>query len=176
MLLICILGILLILYVFDNVMCCLYATHKKSQSIQSENKDNNVSFGIESGEATHSNLTYKLANLIAGWIRYRIIRVGRFPSHWYRKSIMVHIFKMDIGRNAVLHYGFEIRDPWKIKIGNNSIIGDRSILDGRNGIIIGENVQLSTGVWIWTEQHNHEDPLFRTVGKGGRCILAVVLG
>lgn len=39
-------------------------------------------------------------------------------------------------------------------------IGDKSILDARNGIEIGVNVNFSSNVHIWTEQHYHRDPYF----------------
>lgn len=61
---------------------------------------------------------------------------------------------------SVLHFGAEIRAPQKLVIGKGSIVGDRAILDARNGIIIGENVNFSSEVAIWTEQHDHRDPLF----------------
>lgn len=44
--------------------------------------------------------------------------------------------------------------PNNIIIGRGSIIGDQAVLDARNGIELGENVNFSTGVWIWTEQHD----------------------
>lgn len=62
---------------------------------------------------------------------------------------------------VVIYYGTEMREPYKIRIGCGSIIGDRAILDGRNGIEIGENVNLSSNVSIWTEQHDHRDSFFR---------------
>ena len=62
---------------------------------------------------------------------------------------------------VVVYYGAEIRMPSKISIGEGSIIGDNSILDGRNGIIIGKNVVFASNVRIWTEQHDHRDPWFR---------------
>lgn len=68
---------------------------------------------------------------------------------------------MKLDDKAVLYYGAEVRDPYKIKIGVGSIIGDNSILDGRNGITIGDNVCFASNVRIWTEQHDHRDPWFR---------------
>ena len=62
---------------------------------------------------------------------------------------------------AVIYFGAEIREPYKLKIGEGSIIGDRAVLDARNGISIGANVNLSTEVHIWTEQHDHRDPDFK---------------
>ncbi|MBN2145988.1 MAG: acyltransferase [Anaerolineales bacterium] len=49
-------------------------------------------------------------------------------------------------------------------IGKNTSIGHHAILDGRNGLTIGENVNLSTGVWIWTLQHDPQSPDFATQG------------
>lgn len=78
---------------------------------------------------------------------------------------------MRIAKSAVLYGGFEIRVPWKIQIGNGSIIGDECKLDGRNGIKIGDNVNFSTGVWIWTEQHDLNDPDFASNKKGGTIVI-----
>ena len=78
---------------------------------------------------------------------------------------------MKIAPNVVIYGGFEIRDPWNITIGRGSIIGDESKLDGRNGITIGANVNFSTGVWVWTLEHDLNDPLFSTNEKGGRVII-----
>jgi serine acetyltransferase len=39
-----------------------------------------------------------------------------------------------------------------------------AILDARRGLDLGRNVNLSTGVWIWTEQHDPNDPDFAIVG------------
>lgn len=78
---------------------------------------------------------------------------------------------MIIGEKAIIYGGFEIRTPWNIEIGEGSIIGDESKLDGRNGIKIGKNVNFSTGVWIWTEQHDINDPLFATNDEGGKVII-----
>lgn len=68
---------------------------------------------------------------------------------------------MDIQKGAVIYYGCEIREPSRIHIGERSIIGDNSILDGRNEIYIGEDVVFASNVRIWTEQHDHRDPWFR---------------
>ena len=78
---------------------------------------------------------------------------------------------MKIAPSAVIYGGFEIRSPWNISIGEGTVIGDECKLDGRNGIEIGKNVQLSTGVWVWTEQHDLNDPYFRSGDKGGKVVI-----
>ena len=81
-------------------------------------------------------------------IRYQLRLLGGFPSHRIRNLILSHIYGMRIGKNVVIYGGFEIRSPWNICIGEGSIIGDESKLDGRNEIVIGKHVNFSTGVWI----------------------------
>ena len=62
---------------------------------------------------------------------------------------------------VVFHAGAEIRASENLTIGRGSIIGDRALLDARNGLVIGENVNFSSDVHIYTEQHDHRDPYFR---------------
>ena len=66
--------------------------------------------------------------------------------------------------SSVLYGGAEIRNCQALKIGENTVIGHHAILDARRGIELGNNVNLSTGVWIWTEQHDPNDPDFAIVG------------
>ncbi len=100
-----------------------------------------------------------IAKYIHGYTRYFIIRVGFIPSHSIRNYIYRYILLANIDKNTVIYYGAEIRDAFKLKIGK-SIIGDKAILDARNGIIIGDNVNFSSNVSIWTEQHDHRSTDF----------------
>lgn len=114
-----------------------------------------------------SNIT----NSVNGWIRYSLMFTGKIPIHFVRNTIYRYIYNMNIENNVVIYGGSEIRAPHNIKIGRGSIIGDDSKLDGRHGIIIGGNVNLSTGVWIWTEQHDAQCPQFSCKNKGGKVIV-----
>ncbi|MCL2327833.1 MAG: acyltransferase [Bacteroidetes bacterium] len=83
------------------------------------------------------------------------------PSHTIRDFLYKNIYLVIMEKNAIIYFGAEIRAPYKLKIGKGSIIGDKAILDARNGIKIGENVNFSSNVSIWTEQHDHRDAFFR---------------
>ncbi|MBN1556261.1 MAG: acyltransferase [Phycisphaerae bacterium] len=85
---------------------------------------------------------------------------GKIPSHAIRLFIYKHLFKARIGNKAVIYGGAEIRSPENLVIGERSIIGNSAKLDARAGIEIGKNVNFSTGVWIWTMQHDPQDPDF----------------
>ena len=83
-----------------------------------------------------------------------------FPSHTIRNYIYKNILSVTMPSNAVIYFNTEIRASWNLEIGNGSIIGDSCILDARNKIIIGNNVNISSEVRIWTEQHDYQDPMF----------------
>jgi acetyltransferase-like isoleucine patch superfamily enzyme len=66
-----------------------------------------------------------------------------------------------LGHSSVIYNSCEIRDSTKIAIGDHSSIGDHCILDGRGGLTIGDSVNISTGVWIWTAQHDPQSADFQ---------------
>lgn len=89
--------------------------------------------------------------------------VGHIPSHTLRK-FLYRLAGMQLGQRSYIYSGAEIRNPKGIRIGNDVIVGHNAILDGRCGLTIEDNVNLSTGVWIWTMQHDHNCPDFSAVG------------
>ena len=126
--------------------------HKNNISEKSNEEKNEVN--------NSSNIKISLSKLINGYIRYFVIKVGFIPSHTIRNFIYRKVLLVDMAEYAIIYFGSEIRAPYNLKIGKGSIIGDKSILDARNGIEIGENVNFSSNVQIWTEQHDHRDPYF----------------
>jgi acetyltransferase-like isoleucine patch superfamily enzyme len=93
------------------------------------------------------------------WMRF----IALMPSH----SVRLFLYRragMKIGRRSVIYSGAEIRNPKGIFIGDDVSVGHEAKLDGRRQIYIESNVNLSTGVWIWTEQHDPQSSSFETVG------------
>lgn len=100
---------------------------------------------------------------IKGLIGLYIKIVAIIPSHTIRR-VFYYMIGFKIPLNAVVYSGLEIRSPHKVIINSNTIIGHDCILDGRNNIVIGSNVNISSGVWIWTLQHDPQCSLFSAVG------------
>lgn len=123
----------------------VYTQQKKDNTIK--NKKNII---IKIGSFLKLSSFYRLTSTIVSYI----------PSHTIRNIIYKYLFRMKLGKRVTIYYGVEIRAPWAIKIGDGTIIGDKALLDGRSGLNIGKNVQLSTGVWIYTAQHDVNDPEF----------------
>jgi acetyltransferase-like isoleucine patch superfamily enzyme len=94
-----------------------------------------------------------------GLMRYSILQVGKIPSHHIRNLLYRKVFRMKITKRTVIYGGCEIRSPWNIRA-DNCVISSYCILDGRNGIEIGDNAVLGGGVHIWTEEHNVDSPQF----------------
>lgn len=89
--------------------------------------------------------------------------IGKLPFHTIR-ILSLRIFKAEIGTKVGLYRGFEVRSPWKLRIGSNTIIGHNALLDARKELTIGNNVNISNEVMIWTLHHDYNDPDFSNAG------------
>lgn len=92
--------------------------------------------------------------------------INHIPSYtirhaWYRRVLGWHI-----DTNATIFMGQHIQlsrlraDGKKVSIGKNTIINWNCMLYTTGGIIIGENVSISAGVWLITGTHDMNDPQF----------------
>lgn len=161
-----ILILLLLLLFFRNFFFTIFFApvsmfyfYKRAQNSSTKKASKNDILNFHtSSKSSIKNIIY---SYLTGFCRYYLWRLSYIPSHHYRNFIYRKICKMDLKKGAVIYYGCEIREPSKIHIGERAIIGDNSILDGRNEIYIGEDVVFASNVRIWTEQHDHRDPWFR---------------
>lgn len=84
---------------------------------------------------------------------------GRIPSNHVRLFVY-RMLGMKIGRGSHIYMGAEVRSPHLISVGTGCSIGHNAVLDGRGRLTIGSNVNISTGVWIWTMDHDPNSPTF----------------
>ncbi|GIW63047.1 MAG: hypothetical protein KatS3mg090_0873 [Patescibacteria group bacterium] len=84
---------------------------------------------------------------------------GCVPSHLFRKTIY-RISGIKIGKGSTIHMFARFYNPVNIKIGNDSIIGEFCVLDGRDKLIIGDHVDIASGVLIYNSEHNINDENF----------------
>lgn len=90
--------------------------------------------------------------------------VSYFPSQHIR-VLYLRCFGLKCQLPFKLYGKFEVRNPWNITIGKYTNIGHRCTLDGRGGIKIGERVNISSEVMIWTWQHDTRSPTFDIIKK-----------
>ena len=90
---------------------------------------------------------------------YFLYVTSRAPSQFVRHAIY-RLMGLQLGSGSVIYGRVELRGLSGIAIGSGCAIGHDSILDGRGGLRIGNSVNLSTGVWIWTAEHDINSPTF----------------
>lgn len=100
-----------------------------------------------------------------GWQRFSLYQIGLIPSVHLRKWLYQGL-GATCGPRSIFHFRTEIREPWKLRVGEGTVIGDNALLDAHNYLTLGAEVNLSSNVVIYTGQHDHRDPYFRS--KGGK--------
>jgi putative colanic acid biosynthesis acetyltransferase WcaF len=76
------------------------------------------------------------------------------------KVFLLKMFGAKIGNGVVIKPAVNIKYPWKLKIGNNSWVGEEVWIDNLSDVIIGANVTLSQGALILTGSHDHTKETF----------------
>lgn len=88
--------------------------------------------------------------------------VGFVPCHFVRRFFYT-LGGVEIGSGSALHMGARFYNPWNIEIGEDSIIGEGVVLDGRNKLTIGNHVDIASEVMIYNAQHDVGDSNFRAI-------------
>ena len=101
---------------------------------------------------------------IRGFLALQLKLLSHFPSHHFRRVVLIYLFNLRIDKKAVLYSGFLIRKPNRISIGKGTVVGYNCELDGRMGLTIGENVNISSDVKFYTLQHDYNSKEFSAVG------------
>lgn len=111
--------------------------------------------------STHE-ATKKIINRGFNWILdlelLFVTWAGLVPFHLFR-LLIYKMAGMQIGRKSRIHIGARFFYPANIKIGEGTIVGDNSFLDGRDKLSIGNNVDIASNVMIYNSEHdvNSED-------------------
>lgn len=84
------------------------------------------------------------------------------PLHPLRR-LFCKIFMKNFDSSSAIYRNVDIRAPYKISIGEYTNINKECVLDGRGGLIIGNNVDVAQQVNIWTEQHDYNSPTYESI-------------
>jgi maltose O-acetyltransferase len=95
----------------------------------------------------------RIKNIWLELIVFKLHLAGCVPSHNYRKFIY-RIFGIKIGKGSTIHMKARFYDPRNISIGEDTIIGEGAVLDGRDILSIGNHVDIATDVMIYNSQHD----------------------
>ena len=111
-----------------------------------------------------SKLVLTLYNFNRGLLQFSALITGYIPSHVIRHVFYRQIFKMQVPSDSIIYRCCRLVSPSGIRIGHNSIIGDRCVLDGRSNLIIGNNVNIGGDTHIHTMEHDINSPTFASIG------------
>lgn len=87
---------------------------------------------------------------------------GFVPSHCFRRLIY-RLGGIRIGKGSTLHMGIRFYNPHGIRIGKDSIVGEGTVLDGRDILTIGDHVDIASEVMIYNFEHDINDLSFKAV-------------
>jgi putative colanic acid biosynthesis acetyltransferase WcaF len=76
------------------------------------------------------------------------------------KVTLLRSFGGKIGKGVVIKPAVSIKFPWKLRVGDNSWIGEEVWIDNLSDVTIGSNVTLSQGCLILTGSHDHRRTTF----------------
>lgn len=114
-------------------------------------------------KVTPKNIIPKAINRIATillefWL-FILKIVGFIPLHTVRKFFYI-LSGIKIPFSSTIHLGANFFYPSGISIGENTIIGNSSFLDGRGRLTIGSHVDIASEVLIYTNEHDIHSPDF----------------
>ena len=104
----------------------------------------------------------RIASILLEFEVFILHLVGHIPSHWIRK-VIYQLGGIKIGKGSVIHTLARFYEPSNIKIGDDTIIGEKVVLDGRESLIIGNHVDIASEVMIYNSQHDMESPDFKAI-------------
>jgi len=111
---------------------------------------------------------YRLARMLwvnyQGFVLFAATLTGLLPSHYARRFLYRHLFRVRLGRSSIVHWQTRFYEPHGISIGDECNIGDGAFLDGRRGLTIGNRVATGSQIMIYTLQHDMDSPAFDSVG------------
>lgn len=110
----------------------------------------------------------------AYWLRhdfadYLAEIIGTLLSHSMRLFLYRHLLGVRIGPRTSIHRHCRFYTPRGVSIGAHSVVNRDVLLDGRSGLVIGDNVSISEGVLLITLEHDPNSPMFET--RGGPIVI-----
>lgn len=95
---------------------------------------------------------------------YILHLTGSIPVHHIRR-FFYRTAGMKIGKGSSVHMYTRFYDPRNIAIGEDSIIGEFAVLDGRHLLTIGNHTAIASRVSIYNSEHKIEGDNFEPISE-----------
>lgn len=107
-------------------------------------------------------IRFRISTIILEKIVFDLHVVGCIPFHHVRR-FFYRLAGMKIGKGSAIHMDTRFYNPRNISIGEDTIIGENAVLDGREKLTIGNHVDIASEVMIYNSEHNVESEHFSAV-------------
>jgi len=115
-------------------------------------------------ESMHTRILRRISTVWMEFVVF-ILHIGGYtPCHCVRRCLY-RLAGMKIGSGTSIHMGLRLYNPSNISIGDDTIIGEHTVLDGRDTLTIGNHVAFATGVKIYNSQHDIHSLTFEAISK-----------
>jgi maltose O-acetyltransferase len=101
------------------------------------------------------NLGLDLWLMLLNWISW--------IPFWIIRKFFFKLSGVNIGYGSTLHTGIRFFQPKNVQVGNDTIIGFRTFLDGRAPLIIGDHVDIASEVMIYNSEHDIHSPIMQAI-------------
>lgn len=103
------------------------------------------------------------------WLDFKLFLIHQVsihvPFYWFRKLVFT-ISGVKIGMGSTIHMGCRFFEPRGVTVGEDTMVGDRAFLDGRDDLRIGNHVDIASEVMIYNSEHDlASDTFSATNGK-----------
>ncbi|MDO8497906.1 MAG: acyltransferase [bacterium] len=85
--------------------------------------------------------------------------VSYIPSHHIRR-FCYRVTGVTMGKGSTIHTGATFYDPRYVTLGDDTIVGENAVLDGRSPLTIGSHVDIASEVMIYNSEHDIESDTF----------------
>lgn len=92
--------------------------------------------------------------------------IARIPSHNFRLYFYRRFLKLRVGSGSFIFMEARFDTVGDFEMGQNSTVNPKCHLDNRGGLIIGNNVSISSEVCIITADHDPKEADFRGRNRG----------
>lgn len=99
------------------------------------------------------------------WLDFKIFIVNRsgWCPFWFWRRLIYQLAGVKIGKNSKIHVFCRFYETKNIIIGEDTIVGEQSVLDGRAKLRIGNHVDIASQVMIYNSEHDINDPDFKAI-------------
>lgn len=125
-----------------------------------------IKFSDKDGKALSFKNAFRkgLGRLNNWWLDFVLLivnSVGYCPL-WVIRRTVYRLTGLKIGRSKI-HIGCRFFNPAGVEIGNDTVIGEFSFLDGREPLRIGDHVDIASQVLIYNSEHDINSESFEAI-------------